>query len=402
MKPISAPISSQANAESISNLQEALLFILRTPTLELSAEDAGALRQRVGEDRALGSFGHATEKLLRMFQARRQLPEAPSVDERCAEALNEVLRQFGAFETSNGAGVFVVSGRVLGGDKSPLEDAVVRAFHENDRASVRLGEDATDAEGRYTIRYQSLPGVGAIQLRVAVLSRDGTPITSSQPIAATPLEVVDLTAPLLRTPTAKRRIEGRVVYENGLPADELKLRFYRHEFGGAAPAMLKETAAGEAGLYALEYDASEKGNSFEIRALDAAGAEVALTRVIHGIGDEPVFYLNLAAPTSLKPLNTEFDRMPRGDRAARRRHAEAERRAGESAARTSRSSNASTGWDARLIALAAKAARVSAQPDVGVSQGVLYGLFRAGLPIRYTTARRRTCRRRGSSAGHGH
>src|SRR5438309_6217194 len=43
-----------------------------------------------------------------------------------------------------------------------LHDALpicLRAVHETDAGSVRLGEDTTDAEGRYTIRYELLPGV---------------------------------------------------------------------------------------------------------------------------------------------------------------------------------------------------------------------------------------------------
>ena len=45
--------------------------------------------------------------------------------------------------------------------------------HEADRGAIRLGEDTTDAEGRYTIRYEPLPGVDGINLRHSALGEDG-------------------------------------------------------------------------------------------------------------------------------------------------------------------------------------------------------------------------------------
>ncbi|MGC8001217.1 hypothetical protein, partial [Salmonella enterica] len=61
---------------------------------------------------------------------------------------------------------------------------VVRAYHMDARGTLRLGEDTTDAEGRYTIRYAGLPGIDTIVLRVAVFDAGGNLIRESEPIQA--------------------------------------------------------------------------------------------------------------------------------------------------------------------------------------------------------------------------
>lgn len=79
---------------------------------------------------------------------------------------------------------YVVNGTVRREDKAPLRDLRVRAFHESPQGSIRLGEDAVDAEGRYTIIYRLLPGLASIGLRVEVWTEDGVRLHASRPSKA--------------------------------------------------------------------------------------------------------------------------------------------------------------------------------------------------------------------------
>jgi hypothetical protein len=55
----------------------------------------------------------------------------------------------------------------------------------------RLGEDITDADGRYIIRYDSSQGVDSINLRVTVFSADGKAMHDYTVIRRVkPLEIV--------------------------------------------------------------------------------------------------------------------------------------------------------------------------------------------------------------------
>jgi hypothetical protein len=140
-----------------------------------------------------------------------------------------------------------VSGRVRRDDDLPLEGGLVRAFHESERGAFGLGEDTTDAEGCYTIRYELLPEVSSVDLRVEAYDEDGTRLQSSEVIReARPLEIVDLVAAIVSMPSEQRRLEGRVVFDNGLPAEQLALRLYRLDFGGVE-TRLSETITRELG-----------------------------------------------------------------------------------------------------------------------------------------------------------
>ena len=103
----------------------------------------------------------------------------------------------------------VVSGLVRREGGQPLQGQRVRAVHEAAAGSLRLGEDNTDAEGRYTIRYEPLPEVDGVNLRVTVFNADGKPSHQSEVIRkAKPLEVVDFTVP--SSDVKAYRVEGKV------------------------------------------------------------------------------------------------------------------------------------------------------------------------------------------------
>ena len=102
---------------------------------------------------------------------------------------------------------------------------------------------------------------------------------------------------------------------------------------------------------------------------------------MHNLGLEARRVVNLVAPESLRPLPSEYSRLS----AALMPHVVGNMKnlaaAQENAERQDLTRlNRATGWDARLIAFAANAAILSNDPAVGLSQEVLYGLLRTGLP----------------------
>src|SRR5262249_38219444 len=104
--------------------------------------------------------------------------------------------------------------------------------------------------------------------------------------------------------------------------------------------------------------------------------EVPLSKPKFGAGVDET--LDLVAPESVRPLAPEYDRL-----AADLNHALGAptrlAQAKESDGRRDLSVVAeATGWDARLLALAATAPKVA--DETKVPAGALYALFRAGLP----------------------
>lgn len=274
----------------------------------------------------------------------------------------------------------LVAGQVRREDGQPFVGGLVRAFHVDQRGLLRLGEDSTDEEGRYTLRYEMLPEVAGIDLLVTVSDKDGRPLRSSDVIRdAKPLEIVGLTVPLTGRPAEQRWLEGRIVLEHGLPPENLTLRLYRRDFG-SAETRLAEGSTLDGGLYALPFDTDGKPASLEVRAVDAAGKEIPLSKTLHNLDDQERTVINLVAPAALQPLGAEYQRLTEdltphvGDMA---RLADAQ----ETAERQDLTLlNRATGWDARLIALASNAAKLSVEEGVGLSQDILYSLLRAGLP----------------------
>ena len=76
------------------------------------------------------------------------------MDERTADALNALLKKFGAFDTGTD---FVVRGTVKDAHNRPQGGLVVIAFDRDLRRWQELGRTETDPEGKFEIpcRYES-------------------------------------------------------------------------------------------------------------------------------------------------------------------------------------------------------------------------------------------------------
>lgn len=185
--------------------------------------------------------------------------------------------------------------------------------------------------------------------------------------------------PVAGQPATLRRIEGHVVFEHGLPAEQMKLRLYRRNFDGKA-TLLGETSTLAGGEYAFTYDSGGKAASLEVRAVKGANEEIPLSKPLNDLSGESRAVLNLVAPGALQPLAAEYRRLS-ADLTTHVGQMTKLAKAKENKERQDLTVlNRATGWDARLIALAATTERLSADADVKLPQEGVYGLLRAGLP----------------------
>ena len=177
----------------------------------------------------------------------------------------------------------------------------------------------------------------------------------------------------LNVPT--HRLEGRIFFEHGLPADGVTLKLYNRGFGGKEE-LLKEVKTDSQGFYALAYPVNGKAVNLEVRAIDAQGKEISLSETKQNASKNEV--LNLVAPTAIQPLAAEYQRLTR-DLSQQLDSLQQLGSAQENSDRQDLSLlHQATGWDARLISLAATAVKLSS--ETGIPQDALYAMFRVGLP----------------------
>lgn len=394
MKKVTFPLKLNMQSPEVANLQDALKALLEERII-LSADEAARqeLLANLRPERIKESYGQVTSKLVGIFQGEQQLEQSGNVDEPTAKELNAILQKLGLLDQDGKDLQLAVSGQVRFAGGRPFKGGLVKAFHEAEKGSIRLGEDTTDVDGRYTILYQMLPGVASISLRVSLYDKDGSLLRSSEVLHnAGSLEIVDLTLPIAEEPPAVHRIEGRIVLENGLSAAGMTLRLYRRGFG-QAQSKIAEISTGEFGQYILPFEKGGRSDSLEIRAL-VDGEEVSLSETLHDLGQGEKTVINLVAPESLKPLASEYQRLA-SDLAPFVGEMKNLADAKEDDERQDLTVlNRKTGWDARLIALASKAEGLSAEisktpilvgpsagQQVNIPQKALFGIFRAGLPI---------------------
>ena len=385
MNAISFPLSPQMQGAKVADLQDALRVVLdRRAVLATSDADREALAERVKAERTEQKYGEGTRKVVAVFQRERDLPPHDGmVNEATAAALNALLRGWGlldgAAQTPTVPRAAVVGGRVVRDDGLPVAGVRVVAFHADGRGDIRLGADATDPDGRYTLRYEPLPGVDAVKLSVSAIGDDGRTLATSRPDhPAGSLEVVNLTVPVGTIAADDHQFEGAVVLAHGAAAEKMTLRLYRREFGGGATKLDETTTRGQ-GRYAFRYPAGAAGLSLEVRAV-AGDRETVLTAPLHDLAGTPRAVVNLAAPSVLQPPAAEYRRLH--DALAPHVGTPAKLAGAKEADGRQELSllNRVSGWDARLLALAATAEQLGGDPEVGLSGEAVYGLLRVGLP----------------------
>ena len=255
MNKIIFPLEPHMRGAGVADLQEGLQLCLGDGVFQLSDAERQAFQDRLHAERIENIYAETTQKLVGVFQEQHQLQPNGAVDEPTAKALNAILEELGAFSPAAPDQQRLVGGQVQRADSQPFPGALVRALHMlDDHGVLRLGEDTTDAEGRYTIRYAMLPGVDAINLRVVVFDTDGKPLRDSDTIRqAKPLEIVNLMVPAIDiTPY---RVEGKVASRISASVGGLRVVIVDKGVGG--DVQLVETSANEGGVYQTTFSDSD-------------------------------------------------------------------------------------------------------------------------------------------------
>lgn len=399
MDPIPGYINLQDweySKDIVLNLQYGLRALMppKRDVIAPQNDETGPTRQelekwskRIGQEN--GRYGSYTWKAVDLFQRQQKIRETVggNIDQKTADALNAKLREVGELDPGprpdpdpprTGRGV--VSGSVRRSDGLPMRSVRVRADNETDRGPVQLGEDTTDGAGRYTIRYEAIPAAGVVNLHVSAFD-DAERLLGSAPLSrnAREFEVINVTVPFEPAGEALHRIEGLVLTQGGMPVANLTLRLYEMEFGGKS-TLVSETTTLDGGRYAFAYPFAGRASTFEIRAVKGATIEVGLSKPLEDLGELPRVVVNLVLPDDLQPAAAEYRRLSDalmpciGTMSALAQARE------DATQRDVTVLNRATGWDARLIAMAATSEKLAAEAPTPLSSVAVYGLLRAGLP----------------------
>ena len=367
----------------IANLQDALQLMVDRSIIDLPEAQRQAYLEHLHTERLESTYGDITARLVAIFQSRNGIPENGEVHADTAKAMNDVLEQLGVFgdQPAPPPRNFVVAGRILDQDGRAYAGLQVTAYHADEAGPIRLGADRSDVDGRYTIRFAELPAVPQIELLMEAADAHGAVVAHSDPQPLVePLTRRDLQAVRPAAPADQCRVEGRVILDNGAPADALTVRLFRLQFGGDA-TMLSSGQTSDTGDYGLSFDALGRTVTLEVRTVDTAGQELTLSKPLVFPADSRVVRIDLVAPASVQLSEAEYTRLTAslsselgGDLS---RLANARENAEQ---RDLTNLNGATGWDARPIALAATALRLQQKEAAELPAQALYGLFRAGFP----------------------
>ena len=381
MQKIVAPLRVGDRGPTVVNLQDILQLFLDRGILLANQEGAKQdLTPTLQRERAEQSYQRATRKLVSIFQEEQRIQpqlEFGNVDERTAEVMNAILRELGLFEQTQGATFFVVSGRIQQDQGNAFKGGIVRAFHETDQGAIRLGEDITDPEGHYTIRYPLLSGVASINLRVTVSDDRLNILTSSDIIqAAKPIEIVNLVVASNQPITFQ--VSGKVTSPTSTGVGGLRVQIVDKTVGEDVP--LEQTATQPDGTYQITFtDANwrQRGKTQpDLQAHIYSGDRfLAASEVRYNASISEI--LNIVLEESLTPaLRSEHETLLQNISS----HFQGNLRdLQETDTRQDITYLANkTGWDARAVAIAALSDQFSARTEI--EPAFFYTLFRAGLP----------------------
>jgi hypothetical protein len=358
MKLVVAPLKLRDRGEAVSNLRDALLALLRVGTIRATDEERRAFEAalRRGQRQLFGQSIQRLVMLVQRQQAERfRLEPSGQVDTATADALGTLLSEAGLLDAPPPR----TAPRLLSLDSQGTD---VRSLQEGLR---QAGFTVPEPE-----RRDQVFGVGTREAVLSVQARHGVGPTgvfdeSTRQALGNALDVAS---------DDKRRVAGRILFDHGTAAGGIALRLYHRGFG-STEQLLGETHTDAQGFYAIAYTDGAPAH-VEVRAVDGHGREVPLSAPKFNAAKREV--LDLVAPAGVRPAMSEYRRL--SDALAphvgpARRLASAREDQGHSDLALLHSA---TGWDARLVALAAIAEGLGAESEVAPE--AMYGLLRMGLP----------------------
>lgn len=160
MRPITPPLTRETQGSEVVNLQDGLLLLLDRQFLgPIGAPDLQAYLEGLRNEQTAQAYGRTTTKLVGFFQKQSLLRTTGEVDAPTAEALNRLLKEWGAFDAP---AQLIVRGRIFTSDQAPINGVRVRAFDQDRGVETLLGEAVTNVKGYYEISYftNQLPSPG--------------------------------------------------------------------------------------------------------------------------------------------------------------------------------------------------------------------------------------------------
>jgi hypothetical protein len=396
MEKITFPLTLQMQGSEVINLQTALELLVNQGIVQVEASYSPTLDKRSFQTTVLASmqfersrYSGITQMLVRRFQEQHNLPVTGQIDEATAQAINNFLRELGVLKEPYKELFFTISGQVRTDTGAPFKGGLVRAFHRKGDKSIRLGEDITDAQGQYTIRYSGLPGVQSIHLCVVVFNANGILVQESDVIPeAKPLEVVELEVPSFAPTTyeVKGKVSSRVSASiGGLLVKIVDKTLEREVFLGQAftnengeyqvsftDARLRQNGKSQPDLQTKVF---RNDNLLATSAVYYNAKKREVLNVL--LKDEAVSALQSEHETLISVITNQFNGSLKDLKETNERQD------------ITYLAN-KTGWDARAVAIAALADQFSArttntQGQVQIAPPFFYALFRAGVPANENT-----------------
>jgi peptidoglycan hydrolase-like protein with peptidoglycan-binding domain len=390
MQAIQPPVNPNSLPATIANLQDALLLLLQNGAYQLGDAERQRFVERLRPERDAQKYDDITRKLVAMFQGQRNIQPTSEVDEPTANAINAFLREFGVLDGQGGWTEVVkaldVQGRTLsainlGTDHLSSIDQKIGTLGKAASLALNMRGDAVkDLHAQLGSVGVALPVSETTDGIFGVGTRDALLQVQLKYDLATTGVLDDATRNALAIAVGNvahpSRVEGRIFLDNGLPAAKIKLSIVNKGFGEDATE-LGEIETDERGFYALPYDRNGAAANIEVHAFDADGTPVRLSNPKVNADRSEV--LNLVAPSRVQSQANEFVLMANDLKGLVGGDIIKLALAQEDSDRQDLSLlHQPTGWDARLIATAATAAKVTAV--TGIAHDALYGAFRAGLP----------------------
>jgi peptidoglycan hydrolase-like protein with peptidoglycan-binding domain len=390
MQAIQPPVNPNSLQATIANLQDALLLLLQKGAYQLGDADRQAFVARLRPERDAQKYDDITRKLVAIFQEQRHIQPTSEVDDPTANAINAFLREFGVLDGQGGWTEVVkaldVQGRTLsainlGTDHLSSIDQKIGTLGKAASLALNMRGDAVkDLHAQLGSVGVALPVSETTDGIFGVGTRDALLQVQLKYDLATTGVLDDATRNALAIAVGNvahpSRVEGRIFLDNGLPAAKIKLSIVNKGFGEDATE-LGEIETDERGFYALPYDRNGAAANIEVHAFDADGTPVRLSNPKVNADRSEV--LNLVAPSRVQSQANEFVLMANDLKGLVGGDIIKLALAQEDSDRQDLSLlHQPTGWDARLIATAATAAKVTAV--TGIAHDALYGAFRAGLP----------------------
>jgi len=403
MKEITFPLKLGTKSPEVSNLQEALQLLLDKAII-LQNDEAARQELSAGlqEERAKQIFGDFSAKVVSIFQKEQNL-KSSNIDKKTVNALNGLLQEKGLLPTAESTDTaldtrYTVLCCVVDLQGKPIAGLRVEAFDQDPKSPHDpLGEPAiTDAGGMVLFRFKSSdftehPGEKGPDLYFKVYRKE-TLLDYSLPSIRNDNGVIRGFQQQREAITIKIDkhyvVTGVIVQDNGLPAQNLNLFIYNLGFGGSAIPLhspnggnvtpLHSPKTDSQGHYSLTYNPGTTTVNLELRIKDPEDPSKEIPLVKPRFAAEAYEIFNLISPSAT--MDPEYKRMS----------ADLKHQIGEMTRLVDARENAknpdltmlnrATGWDARLIALAATSERLSADENVKLQPEAVYGLLRAGLP----------------------